>query len=48
VPQKPAEGFTITNVRILTRDGAEVARDEFTTVYHPADEIVCTHPDAGY
>lgn len=48
VPQNAAEGFTITNVRILARDGAEVSRDEFTTVYHPADEIVCTHPDAGY
>ena len=48
VPQNPAEGFTITNVRILSRGGQEVGRDEFTTTYVPADEIVCTHPDAGY
>lgn len=46
VPQNPAEGFTITTVRILSRDGQEVSRDEFTTTYDPADEIVCTHPDA--
>jgi vancomycin resistance protein YoaR len=48
VPQNPSDGFTITNVRILRSDGREVDRDEFTTRYQPADEIVCTHPDAGY
>ncbi|MFB9731243.1 VanW family protein [Ornithinimicrobium kibberense] len=48
VPQGPAEGFTITNVRILRSGGQEVSRDEFTTTYHPADEVVCTHPEAGY
>ncbi|SOC55697.1 VanW family protein [Ornithinimicrobium cerasi] len=48
VPQNPSEGFTITNVRILRSGGAEVGRDEFTTTYQAADEIVCTHPDAGY
>lgn len=48
VPQSPSEGFTITNVRILRAAAQEVSRDEFTTTYHPADEIVCTHPEAGY
>src|SRR5699024_8060918 len=48
VPQSPAEGFTISNVRILRAGGQEVSRDEFTTTYHPADEVVCTHPEAGY
>lgn len=48
VPQNASEGFTIRNVRILLRDGQEAGRDEFTTTYQPADEIVCTHPDAGY
>lgn len=48
VPQSLAEGFTIYNARILLKGGTEVKRDEFTTVYQPADEIVCTHPDAGY
>jgi vancomycin resistance protein YoaR len=47
VPQNPAEGFTITTRRILSRGGQEVGRDEFTTTYIPADEIVCTHPAAG-
>ncbi|MFK5634685.1 VanW family protein [Ornithinimicrobium sp. LYQ103] len=47
VPQNPAEGFTITNVRRLIQGGAEVYRDEFTTTYIPADEIVCTNPAAG-
>ncbi len=47
VPQSPSEGFTITTVRVLSRGGQEVSRDEFTTTYDPADEIVCTHPDAG-
>lgn len=48
VPQSPTEGFTISNVRILRAGGQEVSRDEFTTTYHPADEVVCTHPEAGY
>ncbi|GGK65725.1 VanW family protein [Ornithinimicrobium pekingense] len=48
VPQNPAEGFTVTTVRILSSGGREVGRDEFTTTYQPADEIICTHPDAGY
>lgn len=48
VPQGASEGFTITTVRVLSRGGQEVSRDEFTTTYAPADEIVCTHPDAGY
>ncbi|HSP59884.1 MAG TPA: VanW family protein [Ornithinimicrobium sp.] len=48
VPQSPAEGFTISNVRILRAGGQEVSRDEFTTTYHPADEVVCTHPEAGF
>lgn len=47
VAQHAEEGFTITNVRILTSGGTEVGRDEFTTVYKPSDEITCTHPDAG-
>lgn len=42
VPQSPAEGFTISNTRILLRGGSEVGRDEYTTVYQPADEIICT------
>ncbi|WP_377536766.1 VanW family protein [Ornithinimicrobium tianjinense] len=48
VPQKESDGFTISNVRILLAAGREVSRDEFTTVYKPADEIECSHPDAGY
>ncbi len=48
VPQSPSEGFTIVSTRILSRGGSEVKRDQFTTVYQPADEIVCTHPEAGY
>lgn len=47
VPQSPAEGFTITTVRILSRGGVEAGRNEYTTTYVPADEIVCTHPSAG-
>lgn len=47
VPQNPAEGFTITTVRRLLQGGAEVYRNEFTTTYIPADEIVCTNPEAG-
>lgn len=47
VPQNPAEGFTVTTTRILSRGGQEVSRDEFTTTYDPADEIVCTNPAAG-
>lgn len=42
VPQSPAQGFTITNVRVLHLDGEAVHRDQFTTTYIPADEIVCT------
>ena len=48
VPQAASDGFTISTVRILSAAGREVGRDEFTTVYQPADEIECTHPDAGY
>ena len=47
VPQNPAEGFTITTTRVLSRGGSEVKRDEFTTTYQAADEIVCTNPAAG-
>lgn len=46
VPQNPAEGFTIRTVRILSQGGDEVSRDEFTTTYEAADEVVCTNPDA--
>lgn len=46
VPQHREDGFTITNVRILLQDGAEVGRDEFTTTYQPSDEITCTNPAA--
>lgn len=42
VPQNPAQGFTITNVRVLRAGGQVAHRDEFTTTYIPADEIVCT------
>lgn len=42
VPQSPADGFTISNTRILLQGGEEVGRDEYTTVYQPADEIICT------
>ena len=42
VPQSPADGFTISSTRILLQGGAEVGRDEYTTVYQPADEIICT------
>ncbi|MFX0538312.1 VanW family protein [Ornithinimicrobium sp. Y1847] len=48
VPQRAADGFTITNTRILSRGGTEVKRDQFTTTYHPADEIECTNPIPGY
>lgn len=44
VPQTPSDGFTITAVRILSQGGTEVHRDEYTTTYKPADEIVCTGP----
>ncbi|GAA1171154.1 VanW family protein [Ornithinimicrobium humiphilum] len=47
VPQSPAEGFSITTTRILSRGGSEVKRDTFNTTYVPADEIVCTNPQAG-
>lgn len=46
VPQSAAEGFTISNVRILLQDGVEVKRDEFTTVYQPSDRVTCTNPQA--
>ena len=42
VPQNPAEGFTISNTRILRSGDDEVGRNEFTTVYQAADEIICT------
>ncbi len=48
VPQSASDGFSIVSTRILSRGGAEVKRDSFTTVYAPADEIVCTDPRAGY
>ena len=47
VPQAPADGFTIRNTRILRSGGEEVGRDDFTTTYDAADEIVCTNPQAG-
>ncbi|MFK5584557.1 MULTISPECIES: VanW family protein [unclassified Serinicoccus] len=47
VPQNPAEGFTIRTVRILSQGGDEVGRDEFTTTYQAADEIVCTNPETS-
>ncbi|WP_298750726.1 VanW family protein [uncultured Serinicoccus sp.] len=47
VDQAPSEGFTIRNIRILLQGGDEVARDDFTTTYAAADEIVCTNPRAG-
>lgn len=46
VTQGRAEGFTITVARILSQNGTQVHRDEFTTTYKPADEVTCTHPDA--
>lgn len=48
VPQAASEGFTIISTRILSRGGSEVKRDQYTTVYVPADEIVCSNPQAGY
>ncbi|AXH97633.1 VanW family protein [Ornithinimicrobium avium] len=48
VPQHASDGFTIVSTRILSQGGTEVSRDSFTTVYQPADEIVCTNPQAGY
>lgn len=48
VPQHASDGFTIVSTRILSKGGEEVGRDSFTTVYRPADEIVCTNPQAGY
>ncbi|WP_131105437.1 VanW family protein [Ornithinimicrobium sufpigmenti] len=47
VPQGRSEGFTITVVRILSRDGQEVHRDEYTTTYQASDQVTCTHPEAG-
>lgn len=47
VPQNAEDGFTITNVRILTSGGTEVGRDEFTTTYQPSDQVICTNPAAG-
>ncbi|QFG69199.1 VanW family protein [Ornithinimicrobium pratense] len=47
VPQAKSEGFTITVVRVLSRDGQEAHRDEFTTTYQASDQVTCTHPDAG-
>ncbi|WP_151526112.1 VanW family protein [Serinicoccus kebangsaanensis] len=47
VPQSPADGFTIRNIRILRQGGEEVGRDDFTTTYDAADEIICTNPRAG-
>ncbi|WP_130014359.1 VanW family protein [Serinicoccus sediminis] len=46
VNQARAEGFTIRNIRILRRGGEEVGRDDFTTTYDAADEVVCTNPRA--
>lgn len=46
VAQSAEDGFSITNVRILSSGGAEVGRDEFTTTYKPSDQITCTHPEA--
>lgn len=48
VPQAPEDGFTITVARVLSRDGAQVHRDEYTTTYQPSDEVTCTHPDAHH
>jgi len=46
VTQAPEDGFTIRNIRVLLQGGEEVRRDDFTTTYEPADEIVCTNPSA--
>lgn len=48
VPQQPSPGFVISVSRTLSQDGVVAHRDDFTTRYVPEDEVVCTHPDAGY
>ena len=48
VYQAKSEGFTITVVRVLSQDGSEVHRDEYTTTYQASDEVTCTHPDAHH
>jgi vancomycin resistance protein YoaR len=47
VDQAPVDGFTIITTRVLSEGGSEVRRDQFTTVYQPADEVVCIPADAA-
>ncbi|WP_324650771.1 VanW family protein [Georgenia sp. H159] len=40
----PERGFTVTNTRVVSLDGAEVKRQSWTTRYIPWDRVVCGPP----
>ena len=46
-PSSGSSGFTVVNTRII-RDlaGAEIRREDFTTVYNGQQNVVCSPPPA--